>query len=96
MLCVFRLPYWKATVQRARHDGQGGIHYLLEPEYHGNPIAAEGSLVVTEWGYDLCDVIFRASGMTTTAIRICDRYRGIQGEFIEVFISRKGVRPERG
>jgi hypothetical protein len=65
--------------------------YLASPDYHGNPIDEDGSLVVTEWGPDLCDFIHRASGLTTTAILIRDMRLGLAGEFCEVFISAKSA-----
>jgi hypothetical protein len=62
----------------------------LEPaDYHGNPIDEKGSLVVTEWGQELCDFFHRCSGATTTAILISDMRLGLAGEFCEVFISNK-------
>jgi len=87
---VFTVPwyYWKDTEVRAVRKTDT-IQYLKKPDYHGNPIDPEGSLVVTEWGRDLCDFIYKHSGMTTTAVRIFDRRQGIEAEFIEVFISRK-------
>lgn len=87
---VFTVPwyYWKPTLVRAVREN-GAIRHLVEPEYHGNPIDSNGSLVVTEWGSDFCDFVYRKSGMTTTPVRILDRYRGIEAKFIEVFISRK-------
>lgn len=87
---LFTVPwyYQKKTLTRAVQE-EGKIRYLVEPDYHGNPIDANGSLVVTEWGWDLCDFIYRESGLTTVVIRMRDRYFGIDGEFIEVFISRK-------
>jgi hypothetical protein len=87
---VFTVPwyYWKDTLVRAVHEGDE-VRHLEPPDYHGNPIDAAGSLVVTEWGHDLCDFIYRHSGMTTTAVRIRDAREGIDGEFREVFISRK-------
>jgi len=44
---------------------------------------------VTEWGWDLCDFIYRSAGLTTTVILIVDRRQGIEAQFNEVFISRK-------
>ena len=89
---VFTVPwyYWKPTLVRAVEEN-GAIQHLENPDYHGNPIDPNGSLVVTEWGWDFCDFIYKHSGMTTTVVRIQDKYRGIQAEFIEVFISRKPV-----
>ena len=47
------------------------------------------SLVATEWGDDLPDVIQRESGMATTVHALHDPRRGIVGEFREVMVSRK-------
>jgi SAM-dependent methyltransferase len=90
---VFTIPwyYWKPTLVRASRDGMGGVRHHAEPDYHGNPIDPNGSLVVTEWGADFCDFVFRSSGLTTTAVHIHDRRQGIEAVFIEVFISRKGA-----
>ena len=74
---------------RAKRDEQGSIIYLRTPEYHGNPIDPNGSLVCTDWGYDICDFIFKASGLFTTMVYIDDISRGIRAEYIEVLISRK-------
>ncbi len=87
---VFTLPwyYWKPTLIRAVKQNDT-VHHLVEPDYHGNPIDPNGSLVVTEWGHELCDFIYEHSGATTTPVRVLDRRRGLDGQFIEVFISRK-------
>jgi SAM-dependent methyltransferase len=92
---VFTVPWywWKQTLVRARRNDDGTTMYLEAPEYHGNPIDEGGSLVVTEWGPDLCDFIFRASGLTTSAILIRDMKLGLAGEFCEVFISAKSTAP---
>jgi hypothetical protein len=72
----------------------GSVKHLRPPDYHVNPVDARGSLVVTEWGRDLADFIYRASGMTTTVFWLNDRSRGIEAEFIEVFVSRRGNKGE--
>jgi SAM-dependent methyltransferase len=88
---VFTVPWywWKPTLVRAVPEPDGSIRHLEKPDYHGNPIDENGSLVITEWGPDLCDFIYCASKMTTTAILIRDITMGLAGEFCEVFISRK-------
>jgi len=87
---VFTLPWyhWKGTSVRAVQEGSI-IKHLREPKYHGNPIDQEGSLVATEWGSDLMDVISEYSGLTTTIVDPSDKRMGIEGKFLEVFISRK-------
>ncbi|OGW46080.1 MAG: methyltransferase type 11 [Nitrospirae bacterium RBG_13_41_22] len=75
----------------ARRDEDGGISYLHEPEYHSNPINKEGSLVTMHWGYNICDFIFKHSGLYTTINFIDDLSLGIRAEYIEILVSRKKV-----
>jgi SAM-dependent methyltransferase len=88
---VFTVPYFRGrkTVVRAKPNECGGIEHLMKPDYHGNPIDVNGSLVITEWGDELCDFILRASGMTTTIFNFFDPRFGLEGEFLDVLISRK-------
>lgn len=89
---VFTMPWYpelNKTVQRARQLDNGEIEFLEEAIYHGNPIDSKGSLVTFDWGVDFLDFIYANSGMFTTIYREKDRSRGIDGEFLEVFISRK-------
>jgi hypothetical protein len=87
---VFTVPwyYWKKTLVRAVLEN-GQVRHLEAPDYHGNPIDARGSLVVREWGLDLLDFIRETSGVETSVVRVWDRRLGIDGEFREVFVSRK-------
>jgi len=87
---VFSVPWysWKKTVRRATHTNGTIIHHL-PADYHGNPIDENGSLVVSEMGSEFLNHIQTVSGLTTSAIKIIDRSLGIDGEFIEIFISRK-------
>ena len=89
-LHVFTVPWywWKPTLVRAR-SGPDGLEHLEPPDYHANPVDPAGSLVITEWGWDLPEVIFRHSSMTTTAQAIRDPRQGIVGAFREVMVSRK-------
>jgi hypothetical protein len=54
------MPIYKdlpQTKQRATLGLDGQIRHLTEPEYHGNPISGDGSLVTFHYGYDLPDLI---------------------------------------
>lgn len=88
---VFTVPYFRGrkTVTRARANGSGGIEHLMEPDYHLNPIDPKGSLVITEWGDDICEFIFHASGMATSIFNFFDTRFGLEGEGLDVFVSRK-------
>lgn len=68
-------------------DGQ--VRHLAPPQYHGNPVDNGGSLVTIDWGIDMPEIIHRLTGMTTVVRLERDRHYGIDGEFLEVFVSRK-------
>lgn len=87
---LFTVPwyYWRETQVRAVREG-GVVRHLLPPAYHHNPVDANGSLVVTDWGAGLLEFIRSAAGMETEVIHLHDRGRGIDAEFIEVFLSRR-------
>ncbi len=48
-------------------DGQ--LDHVLPPAYHGNPISADGSLVFTDFGWDVLSTI-RKSGFSDVSIEI--------------------------
>jgi SAM-dependent methyltransferase len=80
----------RPSLPRARRGKGDAIEHLVpKPEYHGNPISAEGSLVTMHWGYDICDHIYRASGLFTTIVLIDAVELGIRADLIEVLITRK-------
>jgi SAM-dependent methyltransferase len=74
---------------RARLAGDGTVQHLLEPVYHGNPIDPKGSLVTWDYGMDFDTLISRWSGYLTSCYVIRDRARGIDGEFLDVWVTRK-------
>jgi SAM-dependent methyltransferase len=89
---VFTMPWYPAlpvSVVRARLGPDGSVVQRLPPIYHGNPLSQSGSLVTTDWGLDFADVVSRASRLTTVTYLERDRSKGLDGEFLEVFISRK-------
>jgi SAM-dependent methyltransferase len=65
------------------------IQHLLEPQYHGNPVSAEGSLVCIDWGYDIATFLARESGLVVTIVYIDDIGRGIQAAYNEVLVAQK-------
>ena len=56
------------SITRARLTG-GKLEQLLPAAYHGNPVSAEGSLVFTDFGWDMLDVM-RASGFSSARIEV--------------------------
>ena len=87
---VFTVPVYRGrrTLVRAIPDGTA-ITHVRPPDYHGNPVDPNGSLVVREWGDDLAEFVTRHSGLPTEAHRYQDRRLGLDGEFLEVFVTRK-------
>jgi SAM-dependent methyltransferase len=88
---VFTVPLVRKhepTRRRALRSGSD-IKHFLPAEYHGNPIDEKGSLVTFDYGFDIADLIQRATGMTTTIVYIDDLTRGIRAEYIEVCVSRR-------
>jgi SAM-dependent methyltransferase len=73
----------------AKKDENGNVIILGYPDYHGNPVDNQGSLVTMYWGYDICDYILKHSGLYTTIVYIDNLLLGIRAELIEVLISRK-------
>lgn len=91
---IFSVPLvnkGKPSEIRAKRDKGGKVIFLKEPEYHGNPISDEGSLVTMHWGYDICDFIQESSGLCTTINYIDNVSLGIRAEYIEVLVSRKKI-----
>jgi SAM-dependent methyltransferase len=56
------IPFWygQETQQRARLV-DGVVEHLAKPEFHGNPLSEQGSLVFYVFGWDLLDMC-RAAG----------------------------------
>ena len=73
----------------ATKNDAGAIVYLHPPEYHGNPIDPNGSLVTMHWGYDISEYILNHSDLQTTIVHIDNLSLGIRAEYIEVLVSRK-------
>lgn len=57
-----------SSVIRARIS-DGKLEHNLPPAFHGNPVSADGSLVFTDFGWDLLDTI-RLSGFTDISVDI--------------------------
>lgn len=88
---VFTVPrlHWVETSKPRARLTQAGIEYLEEPSYHGNPVGDGKALVTWDYGQDFENLIEAWSGLKTTTYNAVDRSLGIDGEFREVFVSRK-------
>jgi hypothetical protein len=71
---------------------EGRVEYLLEEQYHGNPVGDGRSLVTWDYGDDFEHLLFEWSRCPTTTYVTRDRGLGIDGEYLEVFVARKPQR----
>jgi len=89
---VFTVPLINKNKKSERWASIGEHNKIVfhrKPEYHGNPIDNEGSLVTMHWGYDITEYIMAVSGMYSTIVMIDNIELGIRAEYIEVIVSRK-------
>lgn len=88
---IFTTPLVRkmAPTERRAELRDGSIHHLQPPSYHDNPVDEEGSLVTFDWGYDISEAVFEASGMFSTILNFRDRSLGLDGDLLEVIVSRK-------
>jgi 2-polyprenyl-3-methyl-5-hydroxy-6-metoxy-1,4-benzoquinol methylase len=84
---------WGSSRNRVRQLQGGEVEHILPPEYHGNPVDDNGSLVMNDWGYDIGAFFQRNSGMDTVIYHINDISNGIRAEYIEVVVSMKDRQP---
>lgn len=91
MLCTFPVRKYQVTDMeyRARIKADGSIIHLKDPEYHGNPVSSDGSLVTVDYGYDIHQLIAKWAPFDVRVYRFCDRLHGILGEYTEVFLCKK-------
>jgi SAM-dependent methyltransferase len=88
---VFTTPKHKdfrTTRQRARLDG-GVVKHILDPEYHGNPVGDGRALVTWDYGDDFEVLLWHWCGCPTATYVTRDRALGLDGEYLDVFVTRK-------
>jgi SAM-dependent methyltransferase len=71
-----------------------GIVHHHPPEYHGNPMSADGSLVTWHWGEDIVMHIKKATGLETQIVALDDIKMGIRAEYIEVLVTARPIEGE--
>jgi SAM-dependent methyltransferase len=88
---VFTAPKHKGlrqTRQRSRREN-GRLVHLLDEQYHGNPIGDGRALVTWDYGDDFEVCLWEWCGYPTVTYVMRDRSLGIDGEYLEVFVTRK-------
>jgi SAM-dependent methyltransferase len=79
----------KPTEARALRQDDGSVELLTPPEYHGNPVDPDGSLVTWHFGYDLAARITEVAETPTIVFSLDRLDLGIRAEFMEVIASFK-------
>ena len=79
----------EATAQRASLDELGQIRHLEAPEFHGNPVSDQGSLVTYDYGYEIHQEIGNWALFSIEIVRFAAPEQGVLGEYTEVIICRK-------
>lgn len=74
---------------RAEMLKDGSISHIYPPEYHGNPVSKEGSLVTWHWGNDIKQIAANATGSKVEIVACHDEKMGIEGEYLEVIVQKK-------
>jgi SAM-dependent methyltransferase len=86
---IFTAPTYKESVRTeraARFLDNGELELYREPEYHGNPINPQGSIVTFRYGYDFPELIARWAPFEVRVVRFHDRRHAIIGEFTETYV----------
>jgi len=78
-----------ATIVRASIDANGKVTHLLEPEYHGDPIANEGILCFQHFGWDLLDLMRRMGFVDVAALLYWSEELCYLGREQVIFAARK-------
>jgi SAM-dependent methyltransferase len=90
---IFTVPLVRKLAKSARRARRNplsrDVELLFPAEYHGNPVGDGRALVTIDWGFDICEYIFRCSGMYTYLTHIEDLNLGISAEYNEVLVSIK-------
>ncbi len=74
---------------RATRGSDGSVVHHGPPEFHGNPMSGEGSLVTWDWGFDITQKISAAGAGTAEILGAADERMGIEGELLEVVVQSK-------
>lgn len=81
----------KKSYPRAKLVKDNVIDYLCDKQYHGSPIGDGQSLVTWDYGKDFEQLLNQWSRCSTVTYVTRDRELGIDGEYLEVFLTTKNI-----
>jgi glycosyltransferase involved in cell wall biosynthesis/SAM-dependent methyltransferase len=79
----------KPSQRRVERKADGSIVHLFPPDYHGNPMSPEGSLVTWHWGRDILDQCASLPDAETSLCESTDAHLGIEGRYCEVVVQQR-------
>lgn len=91
---IFTTPKHPTLAHSVRRASlvDGKVINLAEAQFHGNPIDPEGgSLVTWDYGADFIQLVRGWSGYCTSTYILNDRQLGIDGEYLDIFVTRKNA-----
>ncbi|MBM3273705.1 MAG: class I SAM-dependent methyltransferase [Candidatus Sericytochromatia bacterium] len=88
----FTAPVYLAnprSVRRAVLKEGGEVEHMLPPVFHGNPISEDGSLVYTDFGWELVEDL-TAAGLDPEVLLVWSDEFGYLGGELPIFVATKG------
>lgn len=70
---------------RVKQDVTGELRYLQPPVYHGNPLSSEGSLVFTDFGWDILQELRDIGFKQSYGVVYFSSKKGYLGDFPVIF-----------
>lgn len=88
---VFTVPRNRALPESRRRASlaSGVVTHLLQAEYHGSPVGDGRALVTWDYGADAQARFSEWSGTPMLCHAPRDRFFGLDGEWLDVFVARK-------
>ncbi|MGE3744685.1 MAG: methyltransferase domain-containing protein [Sphingomonadaceae bacterium] len=87
-ICTFPIRNYQVESHKRRASlrSDGSIDFIVDPEYHGNPISGDGALVTFDYGYAIHQMITHWAPFEVEISRFSKRSAGILGEYTEVIV----------
>lgn len=85
---VMSIPIFKdreKTIVRTTLNSDGSLNYCMPAVYHGNPISEEGSLVFTEFGWDVIESLLNCGFRDAYAVVYFSEEKGYFGDAPIIF-----------
>jgi SAM-dependent methyltransferase len=87
---LFSIPFYlgEQTTRIRAVEEQGSIRHVQPPQYHGNPVSAEGSLVFNDFGWDVIEQCLAAGFKEAYAIFYHSTVLGYLGTGLMQFVAK--------